>query len=262
MVSPFLSLLLLIAAVVPAWGGQPQQLCLSCHPVHFSERGVCSQCHLGNPASDRQNIAHAGLRGGNYSRFTLYNERQKKEGQQLMEQLGCRRCHVSGGRGNRLSANLDGSAVRKRAGELALSIQRPVVNMPDFALDEARITELVNMILLNAQGRNVDEAAPVTVHFSRSGAQSIDLFSKKCGSCHRLLSQRRGALGAGQIGPNLSGLFSEFYPKTFRNGESWTPRNLAAWLKNPRESRPMARMQPVSVTGSEMKELESIMYTD
>jgi hypothetical protein len=67
-----------------------------------------------------------------------------------------------------------------------------------------------------------------------------------------------GALGAGDIGPNLSGLFSQHYPKTFRNGEVWSARNLRAWLKNPREIREWARMQPVVLTEKEMKELEAI----
>lgn len=74
-----------------------------------------------------------------------------------------------------------------------------------------------------------------------------------------MLSGRLGAVGTGEIGPNLSGLFSKYYPKTFRNGEAWTPRNLSAWLKNPREIRPWARMLPVALTGAEAKELESII---
>lgn len=174
-----------------------------------------------------------------------------------MEQLACRRCHVSGGRGNRLAANLDAAAAQKAGGELALSIRRPVANMPAFALDEERITLLVNALFAGSQGQKTDDAAPVRVHFSTAGKKGADIFSVKCGSCHRLLSGRLGAVGAGDVGPNLSGLFSPFYPKTFRNGEAWSVENLRSWLKNPRVVRPGARMLPVPLTETEAKELEA-----
>lgn len=257
MVSGLLILSLFLTAV-PAWGGQSRQLCLSCHPSHYAERVGCSDCHLGNPASERKNIAHAGLRAGKYSRFTIWDETRRKEGERLMAQLGCRRCHVSAGRGNRLAGSLDDAASRKTAGELVLSIRRPVAAMPDFGLDDEWTTTLVNAVFAGSQGRQTAEAAPVRIHFNNSGSKSEDIFSKKCGGCHRAVSERLGAVGTGETGPNLSGLFSEYYPTTFRNGEAWTARNLGAWLKNPREIRPWARMLPVALTGAEMKELEKV----
>ncbi|MDD2540580.1 MAG: selenite/tellurite reduction operon c-type cytochrome lipoprotein ExtS [Desulfuromonadaceae bacterium] len=258
MVSRLLAAALLVVAT-PVWGGQPHQFCLSCHPAHYEDRGRCSDCHRGNPSSDRKNIAHSGLRAGKYACFTLGDTAQIKEGQLLMDQLACRRCHVSAGRGNRLAVSLDSSAVRKTAGELASSIRHPVANMPNFSLEEEQITMLVNTILAGAQGRKTTTTAPVRVHFNTSGKKSVDIFSTKCGSCHRILSERSGALGTGDIGPNLSGILSENYPKTFRNGELWNRANLKLWLKNPREIRPWARMQPVILTEKEMKELESII---
>jgi mono/diheme cytochrome c family protein len=246
-------------ATAPAWGGQPQQLCLSCHPVHYAERGRCSDCHHGNPASERKNIAHAGLRAGRYARFTLGDGVFIKNEERLMEQLACRRCHVSGGRGNRLAVSLDEAAARKTAGELALSIQRPVANMPNFALTEEQITTLVNTIFAGSQGHDTAETAPVRVHFNASGKKRADVFSTKCGSCHRILSERLGAVGTGDIGPNLSGLFSEYYPRTFKIGEAWTIQNLSAWLKNPRETRAWARMLPVTLTEAEIKELKQAL---
>ncbi len=254
---------ILLATAASAWGGtaQPRQLCLSCHPPHHTERGGCSGCHRGNPVSERKNIAHAGLRAGKYARFTLGDPLQIKAGERLMTQFACRRCHVSGGRGNRLAVSLDDAAVRKTAGELALSIRRPVANMPTFALDEETVTALVNAVLVQAQGHEAATAAPVRVHFSTSGKKSSDIFSTKCGSCHRILSQRLGAAGTGDVGPNLSGLLSEWYPATYKNSEAWSPRNLRSWLKNPRESRPLAKMLPVQLTGEELKELESIIIT-
>ena len=132
--------------------------------------------------------------------------------------------------------------------------------MSDFCLNEYQITTLVNAILAGSHERNADDAAPVRVHFNTAGKKSLDIFSTKCGSCHRILSERLGAVGSGQIAPNLSGLFSEYYPRTFRNGEVWTVSNLKTWLKNPRETRTWARMQPVVLTNTETKELESIIH--
>jgi len=176
-----------------------------------------------------------------------------------MEELACRRCHISAGRGNGLAANLDDAAVRKSVGELVLAIRQPVATMPKFGLDDERIAMLVNIILAGSQGHEMGKAAPAKVHFNNSGNKSEDVFSKKCGSCHRILSERLGALGTGDSGPNLSGLFSPFYPKTYKNGEVWTVRNLDLWLKNPREIRVWARMQPVVLTEKEMKELETTL---
>ena len=259
MVARFL-ISILLASVASAWGGgQSRQLCLRCHPVHYAERGGCSGCHRGNPASERKNIAHAGMRGGKYARFTLGDVREIKAGERLIDRFACRRCHVSGGRGNRLAVSLDDAAVRKTAGELALSIRRPVGNMPTFGLDEETVTGLVNAVLAQSQGREAVVAAPVRVHFTTSGKKNSDIFSVKCGGCHRILSQRLGAAGTGDVGPNLSGLLSEWYPRTYKSSEAWTSQNLRSWLKNPRESRPLARMLPVPLTEGELKELESIM---
>jgi mono/diheme cytochrome c family protein len=258
LVSGILAIALLLAAA-PAWGGGARQLCLSCHPAHYAERGGCSLCHLGNPASERKNIAHAGLRPGKYARFIIGDRAEAKEGERLTDRLACRRCHVSGGRGNHLAVNLDAAAARKTGGELALSIRHPVANMPDFRLNEEQITTLVNALLAGSQGRRTDESAPVKVHFNTPGKKNPDIFSTKCGSCHRILSDRLGAVGTGEVGPNLSGLLSEYYPKTFRNNEAWTAQNLNLWLKNPRSIRPWARMLPVTLTGSELKELVSVI---
>ena len=252
-----LLILALCTAVVPAWGGEARPLCLSCHPLHYAERGGCVDCHRGNPGSERKNIAHAGLREGKYARFTLGDGVYLKKGQQLLDQLACRRCHVSGGRGNRLAVNLDRSVVRKTAGETALSVQRPVANMPDFALHENQITAVVNVVLAGSVGRETATAEPVRVHFNNSGKNDADIFSRKCGSCHRMLGERLGAVGIGAVGPNLSGLFSEFYPATFRDGEAWTASRLNSWLKNPRTIKPWARMLPVTLTPAETRELQS-----
>ncbi|MBL0226846.1 MAG: hypothetical protein IPQ16_15140 [Geobacteraceae bacterium] len=55
----------------PASGLASRQLCQSCHPDHYVERGVCISCHRGNPASGRRNIAHQQSIAGRYAAFTL-----------------------------------------------------------------------------------------------------------------------------------------------------------------------------------------------
>ena len=242
-------------AAVPAWGAQRLQLCQSCHTAHYADRGTCSGCHRGNPASERKNIAHTGLRAGKFVRYTLGDQAQKKEGERLMDQLACRRCHITAGRGTGLASSLDGAADRRTVQELVLSIRQPVATMPKFGLDDERITMLVNMIFAGSEGRDVNKSAPVKVHFNNSGNGSEDIFSRKCGSCHRVVTGHLGALGTGDIGPNLSGLLSPYYPKSFKNGELWTIRNLGDWLKNPRDGKPWTQMQPVVLTEREMAEL-------
>lgn len=244
---------------VSAWGAPVPQLCVSCHPPHYAERGGCSGCHHGNPASGRKNIAHAGLRAGKYIRFTVADGAYLKDGQRLLNLYACRRCHVSGGHGNRLAANLDNAAARKTVGELVHSIRRPVANMPDFGLDDEQVTMVANVILAGSRGHETAGAAPVRVHFNTSGTKNVDIFSTKCGSCHRLLSERLGALGTGDVAANLSGLFSRYYPKTFGDGGMWTPRKLDAWVKNPRRIRPLARMMPLELTEAETRELLPII---
>jgi mono/diheme cytochrome c family protein len=255
-----ISISVALLLTVPAVAAQTRQLCLACHPVHYAERGVCTACHRGNPASDRRNIAHQQLIAGRYASFTLGDSPSLRAGGRLIDQFACRRCHVIGGRGNRLSANLDQSMARKTPEAITASILQPVQNMPDFHLEEPRAVLLVNT-LLAAAGRQ-EAASGVqrqVVHFDRMGTAGKDIFSKKCGSCHRALTVRLGGLGQGNAGPNLSGLLSPHYPLTFRDKGRWTERDLATWLKNPRSIRPMARMQPVLLTGPEFSDLVGLL---
>jgi cytochrome c2 len=135
--------------------------------------------------------------------------------------------------------------------------------MPGFHMEESQAVIVVNA-LLAASGRQktVSGDQRQIVHFDRAGSVGKDIFSRTCGSCHRALTARLGGLGQGDAGPNLSGLLSPFYPETFRNNSRWTERNLAEWLKNPRQIRSWARMQPVMVTEQEFRELADILTVD
>jgi cytochrome c2 len=240
----------------PAVAAQSRQLCLACHPAHYAGRGVCTACHRGNPASDRKNIAHLLLIAGRYAAFTLGDSPSLRAGERLIDQFACRRCHVIGGRGNRLSVNLDQSMARKTPEALTASILQPVQNMPDFHMERPRAVLLVNALLAAAdrQATSSGDQRQV-VHFDRTGTAGKDVFSRKCGPCHRALTARLGGVGQGDAGPNLSGLLSPHYPETFRDKGRWTERDLATWLKNPRRIRSGSRMQPVILTEPEFREL-------
>ena len=257
-----LLIVLLSLCCLPAWAARQPQRCLSCHPSHHAARGVCTDCHHGNPDSERKNIAHQRLIPGTYIRFTLGDLTEVRAGRQLMELCACRRCHVSGGTGNRLATNLDDVPDRKTPGELVASIRHPALAMPDFGLDEERAVTIVSALLANARNRKgATKDAPLVVHFDRTATGRKDIFTRKCGACHQALTARMGIVGSGGIGPNLSGLLTPWYPKTYGNSKAWTVPRLARWLKNPRAVRPWARMQPVALTDSEFAKLEQIIRT-
>jgi len=240
----------------PAEAGQ---LCLTCHPVHYADKGLCSDCHRGNPSSDRKNIAHQRLIAGRFARFTLGNVAEVEQGKRLLEQFGCRRCHESGGRGNRLATSLDSLMELKPIDEIVLSLRDPARGMPDFSLNDDQIIALVNALFSSSKknpGRG--EERPLAVHFDAGLKERQDVFSRNCGSCHRLLTQKQGLLGSGQVGPNLSGLLSEFYPPSFGNKKRWTHDELRHWLKNPRRIRPITLMRPVLLDKKQLAELDAL----
>lgn len=178
-----------------------------------------------------------------------------------MEQFSCRRCHVSAGKGNHLATNLDSLRNGRSPEEIAASIEKPALGMPDFVLSGQQSAILVNAILAGAaEVRNSKESRPGVVHFEDPGGLNRHVFGKKCASCHRLLSERYGAMGEGNIGPNLSGLLTGWYPLTFKNGKAWNEKRLREWLRNPRKVRHSANMQPVILSGDEFRQLvEALM---
>ena len=81
-------------------------------------------------------------------------------------------------------------------------------------------------------GRLLEEVRPQVVHFDQNGETGRDVFSIKCGPCHRVLTERWGGLGRGDAGPNLSGLLTSFYPKSFKTDGEWNAERLRRWLEN------------------------------
>jgi cytochrome c2 len=165
-----------------------------------------------------------------------------------------------GGRGNRLSVNLDRPVIAKAPDVIAGAILHPAQGMPEFRMEARQIDNLITALLASSarSPKDMGDQRQI-VHFNRDGAAGKDIFSVKCGGCHRALTQRHGSLGSGDAGPNLSGLLSPFYPATYREREPWTEERLREWLKNPRRVRSTARMQPVTVTEREFKELVYIL---
>lgn len=226
------------------------QGCLACHPVHDRAQGDCGHCHGGNPRTSRQEVAHFGLIRGRYAQFRWADSPVTETGRRLLELAACRRCHQSGGKGNLLASSLDQAARTATPEQLAQSIRQPGMFMPAFGFREPEITALVTAILAGAQGQVVTAQPPQVVYFAReAGGQNV--FDKHCGGCHQGLSRRHGTLGAQQLGPNLSGLFTPFYPLSLGEDQPWTPERLEKWLRNPRALRKNARMPPVILQPSE-----------
>ena len=230
--------------------------CLKCHKAHYEEKGACVGCHRGNPRTDRVSIAHHDLIPAKYADFTMENSQVVKRGGKLIEASGCRRCHVIGANGNRFATNLDRILVAVRPQKLFDAIITPVLFMPNFCFKETHIMELVNAILSEAARTDPEaEEIPLVIHFEDEKQAEESIFVKHCGSCHMVLTTRFGGLGKGNIGPNLSGLFSQYYPKTHGNKEQWSSEPLKKWLKNPREIRKNAQMEPVKLASDEFPRL-------
>lgn len=201
-------------------------------------------------------IAHDRLIAARFAAFTLEGSPLLEQGRTLMDRAACRRCHVSAKKGNGLAANLDWSPRNATPEELFLAIREPALFMPDFHFEDRQLVALVNTILAGSRDAGMPvEEVPVQVHFEEAeGPES--LFHKSCGSCHRMLTGRQGGLGVGHIGPDLSGLFTDFYPKSYPDEKAWTVQGLEKWLKNPRQVVNNARMAPVLLKTDEWQRLQ------
>ena len=131
--------------------------------------------------------------------------------------------------------------------------------MPDFHFSERDLDRLVTIVLAGGwQSGKLLENSPIVVYFSNLQAGQQNIFSKNCGGCHKLISKQHGGLGIGTTGPNLSSLFSRFYPATFENAKPWNEERLKRWLKNPRDIRKNATMPPIDVKPEDWQPLLQI----
>lgn len=233
-------------------GSSPEASCGGCHAPHLVARGTCASCHRGDPLALRKEIAHHRLLTGEAAEQGLVDSRAVAEGQRRVEQLACRRCHTVEGSGNRLATNLDRIAWKRDQRDLAKSIRQPVENMPRFGLD-ARQTEAVIAYLLKSADPSLSEAT-YRVRFSGAGRNAESIFGTRCGGCHQALGPAK-PVGRGSAGPNLSGLFTPYYPASASENRTWTPDALGKWLVNPRIERPRASMRPVPLEAGELERL-------
>ncbi|MFC1826216.1 selenite/tellurite reduction operon c-type cytochrome lipoprotein ExtS, partial [Thermodesulfobacteriota bacterium] len=167
--------------------------CLKCHRLHHETLGTCTGCHRGNLGTERVNIAHYRLIQGRYAHFNFPKSPVIQAGHDLIEELACRRCHVSGNSGNQLAADLDRAFLMVQPQDLAAFIKEPAPFMPNFYFTETHIDKLVNAILAAAaDAADQTDEIPYMVHFKDSNENSGNLFDKHCGTCHRVLSQQFG----------------------------------------------------------------------
>ena len=233
--------------------------CVQCHTPHFETDGTCVDCHRGNPRTRRLNIAHYRLIQGEYACFTLPEDSGVKAGRRLIDTAGCRRCHKTGNIGNLLASNLDATINTTLPEDLAHAIKNPAVYMPNFYFDEPDILNLVNAILGSSAVWETESGETFKIIYFDKKEEDNNTFNKRCGSCHRVLTAQYGGLGQGDIGPNLSGIFSRFYFKNFKDGKSWDANRLEQWLKNPRDIRDNAQMLPIKLTEDELRNLIHIL---
>ncbi|MDX9710263.1 MAG: selenite/tellurite reduction operon c-type cytochrome lipoprotein ExtS [Trichloromonas sp.] len=241
-----------------AFAAEPR--CLSCHAAHYAELGGCIDCHRGDPRSSRLEIAHFGLISARYAHFRMPDSALVERGSKRIDATGCRRCHVIGGRGNRLATDLDQSVRTSTPEELAEAIRRPVLFMPDFHWSEPLLDEVVNALYAAARGREMaGEELPRIVHFEVAGTAGENPFVKHCGSCHRVLTAAAGGLGESDYAPNLSGLLTPFFPVEYREKEPFNRDNLKKYLGNPRQTRALTRMAPVPLKDGDCRKLLDVI---
>lgn len=226
--------------------------CRSCHEAHYVREGACHDCHRGNPGAKRADLAHERLLTGRAAEHRLPDGLALREGQRLVETLACRRCHTIGGKGNRGATNLDGVVWKREQPPLVSSIREPVENMPTFGLDERQAEAIVAYLLRRGSADQPQDT--YRVHFDQPASASPTVFEKQCGGCHRFLGPA-GPVGTRSLGPNLSGLFTQFYPPTAPGNHAWTAKALADWLRNPRTSRTATTMPPVALSEDELRQV-------
>ncbi|MEA3464865.1 MAG: selenite/tellurite reduction operon c-type cytochrome lipoprotein ExtS [Thermodesulfobacteriota bacterium] len=255
-------LVFLISVLGGAGSALAQDLnsCLACHQHCHGEVVwqrdsvvplVCTQCHRGNNRTTRKTISHHFLIDAAHAWYRLPLSRVYLDGKKRIDQLSCRRCHLQNKQGNTLAINLDQLLATASVDEIETALRVSALYMPNFSISQGDLIALVTQVLAGGLAAPpVSGSAPVVVHFE-DNIKSEHLFVKHCGVCHRVLTHHQGGLGHGLIGPNLSGLFTPFYPATAKDGQHWTREAVVVWLKNPRKIRPLTRMPPVTLINDE-----------
>jgi cytochrome c2 len=223
-----------------------------CHEAHFQDKGTCLSCHRGNDETSRKNIAHKGLITKDYADF--YISRNSDKGKQIVDNLGCRRCHKISGKGVDAAVSLDSSAANNTGEYLFDKIKNVNEYMPDFKLKDEEIKSVAKYLILKSGDRKDSSSEPFVTYIKSS---EKGVFEKECGDCHKLLTRKGGGKGTGYIAANLSGLFSEYFRSNVlkTNDKKWDKELLLKWIDNPRSIKKLAIMPPIKLSEEDKKKL-------
>lgn len=235
------------AAPAPARTPAPPA-CLGCHVTHYAQHGGCVDCHRGDARAGRPELAHHRLLAGAAAAWSLPGSPVLLRAAAMRDSLGCRRCHLSGGKGERLAISLDTVAWPRTQDELRTSLVDPATAMPSFGLSARAADTLIAVLLRDAD--RFGGSPRYQVRFRAGSDDSLRTFARLCGGCHRALTPD-GPQGSGGDGPDLSGLAGAFHPAAADS--AWDRARLERWLRNPRAVRPQATMLPVAVKPDELE---------
>ncbi len=228
--------------------------CVKCHVGHNFSYSHCSVCHRGIEISTRKEIAHYRLIPGRFAHFRFKDRKVILMGRSLIHRCGCRRCHRILGRGNALAIPIDGLSKDIEIDKIINNLKTPPFYMPVFDFNGEQIISVVNVVLRGIFLYKYHGEPYYIIHFKYGGSKNI--FVQKCGGCHKILTKHMGGMGNRDMGPNLSGLFTPYYP--FKD-IALTKEKLKLWIKNPRKIRKNALMPPVDIEDVQLKSLIDIL---
>ncbi|MDY6821618.1 MAG: selenite/tellurite reduction operon c-type cytochrome lipoprotein ExtS [Deferribacterota bacterium] len=235
------------------------EFCISCHNNinHFASKGDCTLCHRGNKYTKRKDIAHTKIIKGKFAYFLMDKSYPVFKGNTIIKNAGCRRCHTIKNKGNNIAANLDISLREKEIKEILNSIKEPNTFMPKFYFRDKEATYIINALLNGSFYGDGVKLSYLIVHFEENSIKS-NPFNENCGSCHKVISKKSGPTGEGDIGPNLSGLFTKYFNNTIEI-KKWNNKDLRRWIKNPRKLKDNALMPPIDINEGRVDEILEIL---
>lgn len=249
-------LLIFCFKIVYLYGAEPNY-CIFCHKPHHLSYKRCESCHRGISITKRKDIAHYRIIPGDFAYFRLDGSRVLKQGYEIIDRSGCRRCHIILGKGNNLATSLDNLPQYIEINKLIQNIKSPSEFMPYFSFSDKDITSTVNVILKGIYFYKKSKQEIFVIHFE--GSKTDDEFTRHCGNCHKVISKKYGPLGKGNWGPNLSGLFSLYFPT--EKGR-WNRERLIRWIKNPREIDKNSLMPPIEISNESMQKLMEKIFLE
>jgi mono/diheme cytochrome c family protein len=235
-----------------------EEMCATCHAdkIHYKSIGSCIVCHNGNGNTSRIKLAHENILDKRYAFFLIKDNWRVFKGNLLIKDAACKRCHTIGDSGNFLATNLNISTQEKDIKTLTNAIKNPFLYMPQFNFTKEQIVYIINGLLYNAFYNKSHTGGYITVHFDINGERK-NIFTSKCGKCHKVILKQIGPLGEGERGPNLSGLFTNEY-RSLQEVEGWNKKTFKKWLKNPRKIKKNALMPVIKLKSDELEDIVKI----